>query len=192
MLASEPGFEVVGEAHSGVEVLPLVGRLRPDVVMLDMRMPGIDGLGCLDRLGAAYPHVKVVILSMFDDPRQIQSAFQHGAYGYVLKTIHPRDLASAIRQAVDGTGYHASGLPAFAGEGPVRTLPRGLSEQELDILLAVARGDSNKVISQMLLMSEPTVKFHLTRIYRKLGVFNRTQAARWAHEQHLVTEPIST
>jgi DNA-binding NarL/FixJ family response regulator len=183
-LELEGGFEIVGEARRGEEVLPLASRTDPDVVLLDLRMPGIDGLGCLQRLRERCPDVKVVMCSMSTDTDQIQAAFKRGACGYILKTIDPIDLASAIRQAVEGTAYHALGLPAMDEETIGRTV--GLSERELEIVKAVSRGMSNKAIANELWVTVQTVKFHLTSIYRKLGIANRTEAARWALAKGLV------
>jgi DNA-binding NarL/FixJ family response regulator len=185
-LEADHGFEIVGEAHHGSEVLPLVGRTSPDVVLLDLRMPGIDGLGCLQRLRARHPDVRVVMCSMSSDPDQIQAAFKHGACGYILKTINPIDLGSAIRQAVEGTAYHALGLPAMDDETAARAA--GLTDREFEVVKALARGMSNKAIASELWVTTQTVKFHLTSIYRKLGVSNRTEAARWALRKGLGTE----
>jgi DNA-binding NarL/FixJ family response regulator len=185
-LEADVGFEVVGEARSGSEVLPLVARLSPDVVVLDLRMPGVDGLGCLQRIREHFPGVKVVICSMSSDPDQIQAAFKRGAAGYILKTINPIDLGSAIRQAVEGTAYHALGLPAMDEETVARAA--GLTDREFEIVKAVARGLSNKAIANELWVTVQTVKFHLTSIYRKLRVNNRTEAARWALRKGLLQE----
>lgn len=187
VLEAAGGFEVVAEARSGSEVLPLIGQTSPEVVLLDMRMPGIDGLGCLDRIRARYPRAKVVVLSVSTDPEQVQAAFKHGACGYVIKSIDSVDLPSAIRQAVDGTAYHALGLPALNEESVAKAA--GLTERELTIMKAVARGLSNQAIGRELWVTEQTVKFHLTNIYRKLGVANRTEAARWAFVRGLVETP---
>ncbi len=177
-LESDQRFEIVGEARSGPEVLPLVAREAPDVVLLDLRMPGVDGLSCLQRIRELYPDVAVVMCSMSSDPDQIQSAFKRGACGYVLKTIDPVDLGSAICQAVDGTAFHALGLPAMDAETVARTA--GLTEREFEVVKAVSRGLSNKAIATELWVTVQTVKFHLTSIYRKLGIRNRTEAASWA------------
>jgi len=190
VLETVDGFEIVGEANSGSEVLPLIEQTSPDVVLLDMRMPGIDGLGCLDRIRARYPKVKVVVLSVFAEPEQVQAAFKRGACGYIIKSIDPIDLASAIRQAVDGTAYHALGLPALNEETVAKAA--GLTERELTIMRAVARGLSNQAIGKELWVTEQTVKFHLTNIFRKLGVANRTEAARWAFARGLVEDDTST
>jgi two-component system, NarL family, nitrate/nitrite response regulator NarL len=177
-LEADDTMDVVGEAQSGPEVLPLVGRSEPDVVLLDLRMPGIDGIGCLDRICQQYPQVKVIMISATADPDQIQSAFRHGACGFIVKGIDVNDLPSAIRQALDGTAYHALGLPALNDESCTRDA--GLTERETTILKAVARGQSNQAIGKELWVTEQTVKFHLTNVYRKLHVANRTEAARWA------------
>ena len=176
-LELDGGFEVVAETQHGTEVLPLVGRTSPEVVLLDHRMPGIDGFTCLDRIRGRYPDVKVVICSMNADPEQVQEAFRRGASGYIVKNVGPKDFASAIRQAVEGTAYHALGLPAINEDNIARAA--GLTARELQIMKAVARGLSNKAIAKELWITEQTVKFHLGNVYRKLGISNRTEAARW-------------
>jgi DNA-binding NarL/FixJ family response regulator len=190
VLAREPLLEIVGSASSGSEVMPLIGRLNPDVVLLDLRMPGVDGLGCLERIHDRYPKIKVVVLSMTTDPEQIQAAFKRGACGFVIKSIDPADLASAIRQAVNGTAFHALGLPALNENAVARAA--GLTDRELMIMKAVSRGLSNQAIGKELWVTEQTVKFHLTNVYRKLGVTNRTEAARWAFAKGLVDEEAVT
>jgi DNA-binding NarL/FixJ family response regulator len=185
-LEEAEGFEVVAEARSGMEVLPSIGRTSPEVVLLDMRMPGLDGLTCLDRIVARYPETKVVVVSGDSDPELIQAAFKHGACGYVVKGIATHDLPSAIRQAVQGTAYHALGLPALNEDSVAKAA--GLTERELTILSSAARGLSNREIGKDLWVTEQTVKFHLTNIYRKLRVANRTEAARWAFGHGLVAE----
>jgi DNA-binding NarL/FixJ family response regulator len=183
-LALDDDFEVVGEANHGAEVLPLVARLRPDVVLLDMRMPGGDGLANLSRIRARFPAVKVVMCSVDINAEHIQAAFKRGACGYVLKTVEPRDLASAIRQAVDRTAYHAVGLPAIDVDSAA--VVSGVTDREYQIMRAVARGLSNRAVARELWITEQTVKFHLTNIYKKLGVSNRTEAARWILDRGLI------
>jgi DNA-binding NarL/FixJ family response regulator len=187
-LESAEDIEIVGEASMGSQVLPLVRRLNPDVVLLDMRMPQMDGLVCLDGIRKNCPKVKVIVLSVFSDPEHIQAAFRHGASGYIVKSVNPVDLASAIRQAVDGTVFHAIGLPE-SGDNAVGKA-NGLTERELSILKAVARGLSNSAIGKELWVTEQTVKFHLTNIYRKLDLANRTEAARYAYEHGLIESPL--
>ncbi|HEX7525448.1 MAG TPA: response regulator transcription factor, partial [Gaiellaceae bacterium] len=184
-LEDEDEIEVVGEATNGAEVLPMVGRTDPDVVLLDIRMPKMDGWMVLEQLRARYPRVKVVILSVLSDQEHIAMALAHGASGYIVKTINPRDLPSALRQAVEGSVYHAIGFPEVTEESEARAA--GLTEREVAILKAVARGLSNQAIGKELWVTEQTVKFHLTNIYRKLGVANRTEAARYAYMHHLAS-----
>jgi DNA-binding NarL/FixJ family response regulator len=186
-LEEVPDFEVVGECSSGSQVLPMVGRTNPDVVLLDLRMPGADGISCLTRIRSQYPEVKVVILSSSTDEQVIANVLKKGASAYVVKSVNPVDLPSVLRQAVDGTVFTAVGLPD-AGESPARAA--GLTERETAILSALARGLSNEAIAKELWVAEQTVKFHLTKIYRKLGVANRTEAARLAYKNGLVDSPI--
>jgi DNA-binding NarL/FixJ family response regulator len=180
-------LQIVGEAHSGSEVLPVIGRTDPDVVLLDMRMPGMDGLTCLERIRERHPKIKVVVLSVFREPEHIEAALKRGASGYIVKSINPLDLPAALRQVFEGTVYHALGLPEDTE--PARARGVGLTDRELGILKAVARGLSNQAIGKELWVTEQTVKFHLTNIYRKLGVANRTEAARYAYQHALVESP---
>ena len=177
------GFEVVGEAVNGVQVLPLVRRLKPELVLLDLRMPQMDGLTCLAKIKKEFPDIRVAILSVSQDPELIQTALKRGANAYIVKSIDPDDLAAALRQALDGNVFTTAGLTEDPGERAARDA--GLTEKELVIVRAVARGLSNEAISKELWVAEQTVKFHLTNIYRKLGVANRTEAARYAFEHGL-------
>jgi DNA-binding NarL/FixJ family response regulator len=185
-LGDSSDFEVVGEASSGSQVLPLIARTNPDLVLLDLRMPGADGLTCLSRIRAQHPDVKVVILSVSTDDNVIQTVLKMGASAYIVKSINPIDLPSALRQAVEGTVYSAIGVP----EKNDSARAAGLTERETAILAALARGLSNEAIGKELWVAEQTVKFHLTNIYRKLGVSNRTEAARLAYQHGLVESPI--
>jgi DNA-binding NarL/FixJ family response regulator len=178
------GFEVVGEAVNGVQVLPMVRRLKPELVLLDLRMPQMDGLTCLSKIKKEFPDVRVAILSVSQDPELIQTALKRGANAYIVKSIDPEDLAAALRQALDGNVFTTAGVTEDPGERAARDA--GLTERELVIVRAVARGLSNEAIAKELWVAEQTVKFHLTNIYRKLGVSNRTEAARYAFEQGLV------
>ena len=179
-LDAEDDFEVVGTARTGSEALPMIGRTEPDVVLLDIRMPDLDGLACLTRLRTQAPNVKAIILSMFDDAEHVEQAFARGAAGYIVKTIAPSELPGAIRRVLQGaaTLIQPRRESNAAGEH--------LTTREARILGAVARGLSNQAIARELWVTEQTVKFHLTNIYRKLSVSNRTQAARYAYERGLV------
>lgn len=176
-------MEVVGEAGSGDEALDVIRETRPDVALLDLRMPGLDGLQVLDRLREEHPKVKALILSATDDRRQVTEALERGATAYILKSVNPVDIPSAIRQVVEGTVFR----PAAPEKGSEAESPLDeLTDRERTILEAVAKGHSTKVISRELWVSEKTVKFHLSNIYRKLGVPNRASAVRLAFERGLV------
>ena len=185
-LEREDDFEVVGEARSGSQVMPLVSRLRPDVVVLDLRMPASDGLSCLAQIKQRFPTTKVVVLSVSTDAGVIETVLRAGASAYVVKSVNPIDLPSTLRQAVEGTVFTAIGLPE-SREAAAKAA--GLTERETAILTALAKGLSNDAIGKELWVAEQTVKFHLTNIYRKLGVSNRTEAARYAFQQGLIENP---
>jgi DNA-binding NarL/FixJ family response regulator len=182
-LEGEKDFEVVGEATSGSQVMPLVASARPDLVLIDMRLPEIDGLMCLERIREKHPSVKVVFFSAVDEHAQIAAALARGACAYLVKSIDPGDLAAVVRQAVAGSLFCGAGL------GTTTTArdhdEAGLSVRETEILGGVARGLSNRAIAQELWLSDQTVKFHLHNIYRKLEVANRTEAARYAFDHGL-------
>ena len=184
-LADAEDFEIVGEVSVGSHVVPAARETKPDVVLLDMRMPELDGLACLERLRKHDPTIGVVILSSYSDEAQIEAARQAGALGYVVKTVEPIDLAVVLRRALSGESFAVWGVEEpqavaqTTGEVP-------LSEREAAVLEAVARGLSNREIGRQLWISEQTVKFHLRNVYRKLGISSRTEAARYAYRTGLV------
>jgi DNA-binding NarL/FixJ family response regulator len=181
-------FEIVGEAMTGSQVLSLLKRTKPDVVLLDIRMPGMDGLVALDQIKRRAPEVKVIVLSASSDPKLIENVLKRGASAYIVKSVNPIDLPSVIRQAVDETVYTAIGIASDTAETAAKSA--GLTARELAILTALAQGKSNAAIAQELWVAPQTVKFHLTNIYRKLRVANRTEAARYAYQQGLVESPL--
>ena len=185
-LAGADGLEIVGEVSVGSQVVPAVRETTPDVVLLDLRMPELDGLACLERLGKQHPEVAVVILSSYSDAGQIEAAREGGARGYVVKTIEPVDLGSVIRDAVDGASFAVWGAEKEPSSVDAATTA-GLSEREAAVLEAVSRGLSNREIGRQLWISEQTVKFHLRNVYRKLGVTSRTEAARYAYRHGFAT-----
>lgn len=187
-LEQDEDIEVVGDSEVGDHVPALVGQTAPDAVLLDVRMPGIDGLTVLERLRAEYPSVAVVMLSGIDDPALVRGALERGAAAFVLKHVAPRDLASAIRQSVCGSIFRPLSLidPAESAFQDA-----GLTKRELSILEELPAGGSNQQIAKRLFLAEQTVKFHLTNIYRKLGVSTRTEALRHAYEHGLVERPLS-
>jgi DNA-binding NarL/FixJ family response regulator len=187
-LSHDGDIEVVGEADSGEKVLALVGQTDPDVVLLDVRMPGMDGLDVLARLHAQYPKVAVVMLSGIDEPALVRAALDAGAAAFVLKHVEPRDLGSALRQSITGSIFRPLDLldPARSASEEA-----GLTKRELSILRELPAGGSNRQIAKRLFLAEQTVKFHLTNVYRKLGVSTRTEALRYAYEKGLMERPLS-
>jgi DNA-binding NarL/FixJ family response regulator len=180
-------IEIVGEARSGTEVRPLVERRRPDVVLLDLRMPGMDGVACIEELKQSAPEVKTVILSACEDRASIASAVRAGASAYVVKSVSSVDIPSLVRQVAAGYAvFHSAEDADSPNDGADAAPDPVLTERELTILTAVAGGLTTKAISGELWVSEHTVKFHLTNIYRKLGVSNRSGAVRYAYENGLV------
>ena len=189
LLEREEDISVVACVDSGEKALPLVGQTGPDVVLLDVRMPGMDGLTVLERLRERYPSIAVVMLSAIEDPALVRAALQRGAAAFVLKRVDPRDLAAAVRQVTSGSIFRpidpAAANPAAALE------EAGLSPRELSILEALQAGGSNREIAGRLFVAEQTVKFHLTNIYRKLGVSSRTEAVHYAYQHGLLERPLS-
>ncbi len=184
-LADAEDLEIVGEVSIGSQVVPAVRETKANVVLLDMRMPELDGLACLSRLRNHDPSIAVVMLSSYSDEAQIEAARQAGALGYIVKTVEPVDLAAALRSALSGESFTVWGAEVLQGTARMPD-PTALSERESAVLEAVARGLSNREIGRELWISEQTVKFHLRNLYRKLGVSTRTEAARHAYGEGLV------
>jgi DNA-binding NarL/FixJ family response regulator len=181
-------FDVVAEATTGNQVLPLIRRSSPDLVLLDLRMPGMDGLTTLEQIKRDHPSIKVVVLSASTDQQVIQAALAKGASAYVIKSVNPDDLASTLRQVMEGSVFHSVGLPPQGQQSAADEL--GLTGREISILNALARGLSNQAIGKELFVAEQTVKFHLTNIYRKLEAANRTEAVRLAYQRGIIDNPI--
>jgi DNA-binding NarL/FixJ family response regulator len=177
--------EIVGEVANGNDLLPLMARVVSDFVLLDVQLPGLDGLGCLEALAERHPLVKVAMLSAVEDPQVIESAFRRGARAYILKSVNPFDQPAAIRQIIDESVIHR---PLAAQDGTARPArPAGLSKKEVEVLAELCHGHTNKQIATRLWLSEQTVKFHLRNIYRKLGIKSRTEALGYAYEHDLAT-----
>ena len=185
----ETEFEIVATTTRGPQVLPLVAQLQPDLVLIDLRMPAMDGLTCLDLLRERHPRVKAIVLSGVDSPEVVRSAFARGAVAFIKKHIDPRDLPSALRQAIDGTVSHQTFGDIVTDEIPGASDAR-LSERELSILISLGEGLSNKRIAKQHWLAEQTVKFHLTNIYRKLEVSTRTEALNAAYRRGLLDTPL--
>lgn len=190
-LLSDTDLEVVGEASGGEEAIAAVRKLHPDVVLLDIRMPDMDGLTALSRLRMDHPLLKILILSTYDNPTYVARAVALGANGYILKSASRNDLITAIRRAAAGedswtrdelrrvTGALAT--PRMSAEVEVP-----LTQRESEVLRQLAHGLTNKEIGAALGISYETVKEHVQHILRKIGVNDRTQAAVWAVRKNLV------
>jgi len=175
VLATADDIEIVAEARRGSQVLPLLRQHEPDVCLLDLHMPEMDGLTCVDRIRKAGSDVRVVMLTAANEPERANDAFARGADGYISKSVDPVELADAVRRVHSGERVELGLADQTASHDDA-----GLTERETSILQAVARGLSNQAISKECWITEQTVKFHLTNIYRKLGVSSRTEAARYA------------
>jgi DNA-binding NarL/FixJ family response regulator len=176
MLQGEPDIEVVGDAAGGSQALELTARTHPDVVLMDLRMPDMDGVAATRQIRSQFGNVQILVLTTYDTDADIQRAIEAGALGYLLKDATRDELARAIRTAATGTAVLA---PTVASRLMARMrAPRheNLSARELEILVHVARGKTNKEIGVALHISEATIKTHLLHIFSKLGVQDRTQA----------------
>ena len=176
------GLEIVGLAGSGQALLEVAGEVAPDVVLLDVAMPGMDGIECLVELRHRFPEMKVVMLSGSDDDHVINRCLDAGAICFVGKSVEPADIAHVLRAACGGLKIRYQQTEGSARPARVETQGSSAAElltrREREILRMVAEGGTNAELAQRLWVTEQTVKFHLSNIYRKLEVGNRTQAAR--------------
>lgn len=181
LVATFEDVELVGSARDGEEAVVLCAQHGPDVVLMDLEMPVLDGIGATARIKAAHPEVAVVILTSFSAREQILRALDAGAVGYLLKDSEPDELGRAIRAAARGESpLDPKAARALLGARRAGSPLDALSEREREVLLMVVQGLANKQIAQRLSISEKTVKAHLTSVYRQIGVTDRTQAALWA------------
>ena len=187
-LEADGDFEIVGETQDGTQVIAIVTETVPDLVLLDVRMPGMDGLACLDEIHKRFPEIKVVMLSASTSPELIAAARRRGASAYLAKSVEPDDLPSTLRLVFEGSVWR--GVEEADANSARDTSKLGLTGRETVILLTLSRGLSNGDIAKELWVTEQTVKFHLTNIYRKLGARNRTQAIRIAQQNGLVDNPL--
>lgn len=179
-------LEVVGEARSGGELLTLVERRSPDIVLVDLRMPGVSGVEHIQQIRERWPELKMVVLSACDDRPSIDGALHAGANAYMLKTTSAMDIASVLRQVAAGVVFHAPPSPTTSSQAAPESQHSALTGREQTILAAVGSGLTTAAISRELWVSEHTIKFHLTNIYRKIGVSNRAGAVRYALEHGIV------
>lgn len=181
LLDGASDIEVVAEAADGDEVVDMVERARPDVVLMDLRMPRVDGIEATREVRKRFPDVRVVVLTAYADDYRVLEAVRAGASGYLLKDVDERDLHEAVRAAHAGRMIVASGAAADLVDGLERDeRERALTEREREVLGTLGAGTSNREIARRLGLSEKTVKNHVSSILAKLGLGDRTQAALYA------------
>ena len=198
LLSVHDDIDVVGEAENGQEAIDLVQQLKPDVVLMDVRMPVLDGVAATRKLTQDFPKSRVIMLTTFDDDEYVFEGLRAGAAGYLLKDVPSQKLVEAIRAAAKGDSFLQPSVAAkvvaeftrmsgkTAVSNPQQSLVEPLSNRELEILAQVATGASNREIAASLFIAEGTVKNHVTNILGKLGVRDRTQAAIKAKELSLI------
>ena len=190
MFAADPDFEVVGEAGDGAEAIRLAEALQPDVILMDLQMPGVDGVAAIGQLAERGVRSRVLVLTTYDTDGYVVPAIEAGATGYLLKDAPRDELLRAVRAAADGQTVLA---PSVAGTlmNHVRTPPAAdlLSPRELEVLQLVAAGNTNREAARHLFISEATVKTHLLRVFAKLGVADRTAAVTTAMSRGIIPAP---
>jgi DNA-binding NarL/FixJ family response regulator len=190
LLNGDPGIEVVATASDGAEAAALAERESPDVILMDLSMPGVDGVEATRQVSASGSPARVVALTSIGDRDRVLAALDAGAVGYLLKDTEPDELRRAVRAAARGESPLS---PKAAGALVAARIEGGeapdLSRREREVLTLVAEGLPNKLIARRLEISEKTVKAHLTRVYQQIGVTDRTQAAIWARRQGLTGGP---
>ena len=186
MLEAEPDLTVIGEASSGVEGVERVLELRPEIVLMDLRMPGGDGVTATERILARAPGTRVMVLTTYDTDRDILRAIEAGACGYLLKDAAPAELADAVRAAARGETVLSPSVASTLVRQVRRPAPPALSARETEVLRLVARGATNADIGRQLFISEATVKTHLLRVFNKLDVADRTAAVTTAMDLGLL------
>lgn len=198
LLQTQPDFEIVGEAADGLEGVKRARQLRPDVILLDLNMPGLSGLEALQLIGEDLPQCAVLMLTVSEDADELVTALQTGARGYLLKNIDADALTAAIRKAAQGEDVIAEAMTAklvarmrirpAAAIAPPADEREKLTPREREIVQALARGESNKEIARRLDLAESTVKIHVQNILKKLRLNSRVQAAVYAVEHGLAGE----
>jgi DNA-binding NarL/FixJ family response regulator len=208
LLDLTPGIEVVGQARDGAHALELVAAHAPDVVLMDLHMPGMDGIAATGRVTAEHPGTRVVVLTTYADDDSIQGALRAGALGYLTKDADRTQIARAVQAAANGQSVldeavarklvaalggapvaaagPAQAVAVDAGPGAAGSAPNGLTAREVDVLRLIAAGRSNPEIARELFVSEATVKTHVNHVFAKTGARDRAQAVRFAYQHGLV------
>jgi DNA-binding NarL/FixJ family response regulator len=191
LLAEDARVQVVGETADGTETVKLVNRLKPDVVLMDLKMPNLDGVEATRRILAEQPEVKVMILTTFETDNYVLQALRAGASGYVLKDSQPGAIVSSILAVMAGERVMASAvanrvLEMLTGTTTPKEFYDGLTNREIEILRLIAAGRANKQIAHRLAISEKTVRNHVSNMYEKLKIYDRTQAVLYALRKGLV------
>ncbi len=184
LLKLERDFEVVGAASDGAEALEMTASRKPDLVLMDLKMPGMNGIEATRQIRARHPEVKILVLTTYDDDEWLFDALRAGAHGYLLKDMPREEIVRAIRGTLAGKTFLDPGVAGkvleqvtSAGKQPETLLTEKLTEREVDVLRLIARGLTNADIAERLALSEGTVRNHVSAILSKLGVSDRTQAA---------------
>jgi DNA-binding NarL/FixJ family response regulator len=204
LLDLAPGIEVVGTARDGAEAVQLVAEQRPAVVLMDLHMPGTDGIQATEQITREHPGVRVVVLTTYADDTSIQNALRAGALGYLTKDADRVQIARAVQAAAGGQSVldeavqrrliaaigSGAPLPETAATAPPTpaSAPAGLTAREIDVLRLIAAGRSNPEIAKELFVSEATVKTHINHVFAKTGARDRAQAVRFAYQHGLVSE----
>jgi len=191
LLDEDPRVEVVGQANDGLDAVKLAAKLKPDVVLMDIKMPGIDGVEATRQIGESNPDIKVVVLTTFDTDSQVIQALKAGARGYVLKDSTADSIVSTIVAVMSGERVMAGAvanrvLDMLTGTSTPKEFYDGLTNREIEILKLLANGMANKQIAYRLKISEKTVRNHVSNTYEKLGIYDRSQAVLYAVKKGLV------
>ncbi len=183
-----PDFEMVGEAENGEEAVTRAPLLRPDVILMDLVMPGMDGVTTTRAIRQRYPNIQIVVLTSFKDDNLVQGALQAGAIGYLLKNVSASELAAAIRSAYARRMTLSSEAAQVLVDSTTQNIPTNddLTEREREVLALMVEGLNNNEIAERLIVSPSTVKFHIANIFMKLGVDNRVAAVTTALQRKLV------
>ena len=193
LLELEPDIQIVGEAENGLQCLELIDDCKPDVILLDVRMPGLNGVEVARLIKERHGGIKTIILTMYDDEDLVAQAIRYGADGFMLKDVGPDELVKAVRTVAAGKAYLDPGVTASVFARYQKSSPKlkgartpRLTQRELEILNGLAAGHNNRTISESMHISEHTVRTHLKNIYRKMNVSSRLQAVTKAMDLNLI------